>query len=220
MTRNLRSLCAVLAAALALGLTTASMAGADAFTTEAVNVTVTGAQEGTDVMKVHGGEVKCTTVKYSASVTSTSSSQVTASPTFSGCTFAGLAGTINMNGCDYLLKVNTEAGNTTLTQDVVCPSGKEITITAPSVGTAKCIIHIPAQTGLGPASAANVGAGTTREVTITAAVTNMKYSQTAGTAETGNCATADNTTGGTYTGKALLTGENFSGTTHIGIFLS
>ncbi len=220
MTRNLFSLCAVLAAALALGLTTAGTAGADVFTTEAVNVMVTGAQEGTDVFKLHGGEVKCTTVKYTASVSSGSSSQVTASPTYSGCTFAGLAATIGMNGCDYLLKINAEAGNTTLTEDVVCPSGKEITITAPSVGTAKCITHIPPQTGLGPASAVNVGSLATREVTITAGVTNMKYSQTAGTAETGNCATADNTTGGTYTGKALLTGENFSGTAHIGIFLS
>jgi hypothetical protein len=48
-------------------------------------------------------------------------------------------------------------------------------------------------------------------------ITNIKYSQTMGTSETGNCATADNTTGGTWTGTAILTGSVGG---HVGIFLS
>jgi len=220
MTLDLRPLGAMLVTAIALGLTIVGIANADVLTAESTPALGIGAQEGTDVMKVDGGEVKCTSRDYEGTVHSSPSSQVRGKAKSKGCTFAGLAATVNMNECEYVTNFNATAGNTTLTQDVACPSGKEITITAPSVGTAKCIIHVPPQTGLGPGSAANAGAGTTREVTVSLNITNIKYSQTAGTAETGNCATADSTTGGTYTGSILFTAKNLAETSHIGIFLS
>ena len=169
--------------------------------------------------KLHGGETKCTTAKFTGTLSSGSSSSISVAPTYSGCTFAGLAAIIHMNGCIYQYNINPIAGNTTGTMDIVCPFGKEVTITAPSAGTPKCIVHIPPQTGLVAVTAFNLGSTTTREVTVNFAISNLKYSQTTGTSETGNCATADNTTGGTYTGKDILTGENALGTAHIGVFL-
>ena len=220
MIRNLKFLGLALVAALAMSSVVAGMASADVFTLEATPTTITGAQEGTSVLVVHSGEAKCTTVKETGSFTVSPSSELSVSPTYSGCTFAGLAATTNMNGCTYRYTINSAAGNTTGTTDIICPAGKEITITAPSVGTPKCIIHIPAQNGLSSISFVNLGSTTTREITVNINITNMKYSQTAGTSETGNCATADNTTDGIYVGKRLLTGENAAGTAHIGIFVS
>jgi hypothetical protein len=121
-----------------------------------------------------------------------------------------------MNGCQY--RINILAIGTTGSFDIVCTGSNEITITAPAVGTKKCIKHIPAQTDLTTVTATNIGTGTTREITLDINITNIKYSQTMGTSETGNCATADNTTGGTWTGTAVFTGS-VSGV-HIGIFLS
>ncbi len=219
MVGKLNRFCLALIAVWAIGAAIAGTSTADVLTSEAASTTLTGVQEGQNWLFT-GGEVKCTTVKYHGALSSTSSSQFTVTPTYSGCTFVGLAATFSMNGCDYLVRINAAAGNTTGTIDVVCSGGKEATITAPSVGTAKCIVHIPPQTGLGPVSAVNLGSTTTREITLSLNITNIAYSQTAGTAETGNCATADSKTGGTHTGSALFTGENAAGTSHIGIFLS
>jgi hypothetical protein len=215
MIHNLKFLGMALVAALAMSSALAAVASADVMTSEsAAATTISGQQEGTNVMKVDGGEVKCTTVTYTGSFTSPASS-ASVTPTYSGCTFVGLTTTVDMNGCTY--KGNLTAGaSTSGTVDIVCTGTNEITITAPSVGTKKCILHIPAQTGLSTVTGTNIGAGTTREGTADINITNIKYSQTAGTAETGNCATADNTTNGTYTGTATFTGS--VGGAHVGIF--
>jgi len=198
---------------------TAGEAGADQLTAETATATLTASQEGTDVIKFGGGEAKCTTVKYVASALTSPATTVAITPTYSNCTFAGLAGTVAMNGCTYLMHISPSAGVTTASMDIVCPNGKEITITAPNAGTVKCIEHIPAQTGLSAATLTNVGSGATREITVAIALTELKYSQTPGTAESGNCATSDGKSDGTYTGKTLFTAENGSGA-HVGIFLS
>jgi hypothetical protein len=217
MIRNLKFLGLALVAALAMSSVAVSMASADVITSESGGVTsVSGSQEGTDAFKVHGGQVNCTTVTYTGSFSSGASSALV-TPHYTTCTFAGLAATIAMNGCQY--RVNVTGGTSTEgSVDIVCTGSNEITVTAPSVGKAKCIVHVPAQTDLTSGTVTKLGSGTTRELTLDINITNIKYSQTMGTAETGNCATADNTTGGTYTGTALVTG--FSGATHVGIFLS
>ncbi len=220
MFRNLKVLGLTLIAMLAMSAIAANAASADLLYAESTPATLTGSQEGTDELRVHAGAVKCSTIKYTGTTSAFGTSQISLTPSFSGCTFVGLVATVNMNGCSYLFHFNFESGNTTGSTDIVCPFEKEITITAPKLGTAKCIIHIPAQFGLGVwFSGINVGSGTTREVTLKLSYNALSYSQTAGTAETGNCATADKTFGGTYEGRALLTGENAAGTAHVGIFL-
>ncbi len=221
MIRSLKLLGLALVAALAINAVAVGMASADVLTSEKSVTTLTGTQEGEDVFEVDGGKVTCTHVTYSGTLTASSSSSVTVTPTYTGCTFVGLAATVTMNGCDYLVTINSAVGNTTGNVDIVCPTGNEVTVTAPSIGTAKCIVHVPPQNNLTTSTGTNLtGAGTTKELTLDINITNISYSQTKGTAETGNCETKDNTTGGKYTGKALITGENSTATEHIGIFLS
>jgi hypothetical protein len=216
MIRRLKILGLTLVAALAIVSIAAGTASADIFTAETSTVNLSGSQEGTDVFKVHGGQVNCTSVTFSEPVWPMPTSHITLTPTYSGCTFAGLAATVNMNGCVYEIWVNA-GSSTEATASIGRCAGREITVTAPSKGTPKCILHIPGQLGLTSLSVTNIGAGATREITVSSNINNISYSQTKGTAETGNCATADKTTGGTYEGKATLT-ASLSG--HIGIFLS
>jgi hypothetical protein len=216
MIRNLKFLGLALVAALAMSSVVASMASADVITSESGGVTtVSGSQEGTDVFKVDEGEVKCSNVTYSGSFNSGESSGLV-TPAYSGCTFVGLIATIDMNSCQYRVNV-TGGASTEGSIDIVCPGTNEITVTAPA-GVPKCVIHIPAQTDRTQVTGTNVGSGTTRELTLDININNIKYSKTSGSAETGNCKTADNTTGGEYIGKATVTG--FSGSAHVGIFLS
>jgi len=217
MIRKSKFLGPVLIVALAMCSFAVSAASGDVITSESGSVTtVSGLEEGADVWKFHAGELKCTTVSYAGSFSSGASS-VLVTPAYSGCTTAGLAAAIDMNGCQY--RVNMTSGTSTEGSiDIVCIGSNEITVTAPPIGTKKCIKHIPAQTDLTALTGTNVGSGTTREITLDINITNMKYSQTAGTAETGNCTTADNTTGGIWTGKAIFTGSVTGA--HVGIFLS
>jgi hypothetical protein len=198
----------------------AGMASADVITSETAPATLTGAQEGSDVFKFQFAEFKCNTTKFSGTLSAGSSSSVSLTPTYSGCTMFGITVNVSMNGCSYLVKVNSAVGSTLATVDIVCPAGKEITVTWPAVGPSKCIVHVPAQAALTSASAANFGAGSTKEITLSLNITNIKYSQTAGTGEFGICETKHSTTGGAYISSGLFTGETSSGISHIGIFLS
>jgi len=224
MIRTLRFLGVAVLASVALSAVASSASADTFFSEENKTVTLTGTQEETDIFAVHAGEVKCKHVGYVGTVSNSPTTTVKVKPTYKECTFVGLAATVNVGTCEYLFHINDVVANdTTGTVDIVCPSG-DITVTAPSAGTAKCIVHVPAQTGLGTATFKNVGAamGSTREVTVEVHLTGIKYSQTAGTAETGNCTTADNTVNGTYKGKALVTGEEDKATSpaHIGIFIA
>jgi hypothetical protein len=219
MIRKSKFLGAALVVALVMSSVAVTAVSGDVLTSESASVTtVTGAQGGGDgdKMTFHAGELKCTTITY-AGTFSTGASSVLVTPTYGGCTTAGLASTIDMNGCVYRINI-TGGTSTAASLDIVCTGTNEITVTTPSVGTKKCIKHIPAQTDLTAVSGTNIGSGTTREITVDLNITNLKYSQTTGMAETGNCTTADNTTGGIYTGDATFTGSVSSA--HVGIFLS
>lgn len=219
--RILTGIGAAAIAALLMSSVGAGVASADDYTVETSPATLTGKLNGTThIVKVDGGEIKCTTGTSDGTMAAQHTSFWNRLRILSGCTFAGLVATVSMNECVYVTKVSAGAGNTSGTVDISCPAGKEITVKAPSVGTTKCTVHIPAQTGLGPVSYSNVGSGTTREIIVTSNVTNLKYSQTAGTAETGNCATADSTTGGTETSQEAVTAENELGGTHIALLLT
>jgi hypothetical protein len=216
MIRRISALGAAVAVVLAMSAIAVSMASADVMTSEsAATTTLFGDNDGvTSVLSLDGLEMKCTNDNYIGSISS-GASQVTLTFTKSGCLWTAFAGTINPNECSYLLKI--KALVTTGTTDIVCPAGHEITVTWPPFGKPKCIIHIPPQSNLGTVTWTNIGAGTTREMTLDLNITGLKFDQTAGTAESLNCATADNTTG-TFIGKIRLTG--MVSTVHVGVFLS
>jgi len=188
MIHGLKSFGTALVAVLATSSVLAASASADVVTSEAgssVVTTVTGKQGIADVFTVDGGVVKCETNTYTGSFKSGTSS-VELTPTYSNCTYLGLATIIDMNGCFY--RGNIKAGSSTEgTVDIVCAAANEITVTASIFGIKKCIVHIPPQTGLIGAIGTNIGSGATREGPGDIKITNIKYSQTAGTAEAGNC---------------------------------
>jgi hypothetical protein len=225
MMRNLKVLGLALVAVFAMSAVAASMASADDLTSESSPVILSGKQEGSDVLTITAGNIACKEIKYSGT-TITPTTTVTVTPSYpektsageQNCTALGFPSIIHTNGCTYLFHING-AGSTTGTVDIVCPAGKEITVTTNAPATIKCTLHFPAQTGLGPVTYINTGAGTTRELRIETKITNLKYSHTAGTG-LGTCTTGTGTTGG-YVGKMLFTGLNDSGGSgHVGIFLS
>jgi hypothetical protein len=223
MIRNLKVLGLALVAVCAMSAVAASMASADTFNSVGgVAVSLTGKQTGTgDVFTTTAGTVKCKEVTYTGTSTS-GVTTVTGVPSYpaktaggeQNCTGFGFPAEINTNGCKYLFHIGAA---TTGTLDVVCEAGKEITVTATSGATVKCIVHVPAQTGLGTITYKNTGSGTTQEVEIEANVSGLKYKHTAGSG-LGACTTGE-ASAGTYVGKAIVTGETDGGSTHVGIFL-
>ncbi|HEX5712251.1 MAG TPA: hypothetical protein VFX85_02935, partial [Solirubrobacterales bacterium] len=186
-----------------VGLWAASSEGSVNFHLEGPSRTtakLTGAQEGaTNVLDLQFGELKCTTAKFTATTEAATYTTFTASPTYEGCTLAGTAATVDVNGCKYLLHLS---GASSGPLDVTCEAGKEITITA---GT-RCTVHIPPQTGLGSVAHTNLGSGLTKELTSDfTGVTGVSYSQTPGPG-IGKC-TAFSLTNGKFTNKATVTAE-------------
>jgi len=217
MVRKFKFLGLALVAVFAMSAVGASAASATVeFRSEGAPVTLTGTQEGeSNAFDVQFGEVKCKSAKYTGTTTTATATTVSVAPAYAECTFAGVATTIDMNGCTYLLHVTNAGPPYTGVVDVVCPGGAQIVVT----GGTKCIVDVGPQTNLGPVTYTNIGSGTTREVTLDlAGLTNITYTQTPGTG-VGKC-TSLTTGAGKYTGTATVTGETDPGTTHTGVFVS
>jgi hypothetical protein len=136
--------------------------------------------EGTQVTQnkwiFDGGNFVCTSAVYHGTTTAKTVTTITLTPTYSGCSFAGRAATMDTNGCDLFLFIVGSSFPVTATMDIVCPFGKELTVTVPSI---ECTIHIePGQNGLSHITFANGGAGTTRDALATLAVKGITYTET------------------------------------------
>ena len=191
------------------------MAAVTAAPDAGASIRLTGSQSGSgDVLTTTAGTVKCSSIAYSGKVAATPISEMSLTPTYGGCTAFGFPGTVHANGCSYLLKVVSEA---TGTVDIVCPEGKELTVTAASAGTPKCTLHVPGGQTLGTATFHNLGSGSTAEIEVTTNLTGIKYSHTQGTG-IGSCPSGS-ATNGSYTGKTLITGEEdkAEGAGHVGV---
>jgi hypothetical protein len=68
---------------------------------------------------------------------------LTITPTYQSCKLAGTAGTFQTHGCEYRLTGTAPSGALTFNVDIVCPTGKPMT-----VKTALCTIDFPAQNNL------------------------------------------------------------------------
>ncbi len=216
MSRNLRISALALAVVLAMSAMVAAGASAEApfkFKSESASTNLTGKQHAAnDVLRVHTGTVSCNDVTYLGSMVGTETSEFSLTPSYSGCVAFGLASSIDVNGCSYRFKAGTKVGaNYEGSVDVVCPTGKQIEVTAPG-----CTVTVKSQNGLGSVTYTNVGAGATREITVDLNINNLAYEEHR--PFFGICATnTQPTTGGTYVGAALLTGHN--GSAHSGIFV-
>ena len=218
MTHMIKALGLTLAAVFALSAVAASMASAEAFHFGSTvdHTVLTGSQVGEDVFTVHGGTVKCSTASYAGTVESvtTKTTEVTITPTYGGCKFAGIANsaTIDMNTCDFLFTAKTKEGaNYEGAGHLKCTTpGDTVTVTVVIGGVTKCIIHIPEQSFTSGITYSNVSSGSTAHIHVHLHITTLRYSQTEGTGS-GKCETKDNTTTGTVTCTATIKGFGTSG---------
>ena len=222
--RNLKALGLALVAAFAMSAVVASAASAAEFRAESTPVTLTGAQEGQDVFETDAGEVECTEATYHGTQSVSPAASVEVAPTYSGCSaLFGTPAEVIPNGCKYRFKITSETSATTShgTVDIVCPVGKEITVTVKGTfgsSTHKCTVHIPSQNGIAGITYTSEGTKSGRYVMVDVNANTIKYSQTAGTG-LGACSNASNTTNGIYIGQSKVTGEVDGGSGAIGVWV-
>jgi hypothetical protein len=205
--------CACLATTAILGALP-SAASADFLRVEGGGVaTVTGSPILNNGFSVAYGNVSCSSTIYTGTA-SDNSAFLDVTPSYSGCTLAGLPAVVNMNGCTYRLWV---LGAATFGEvDILCPAGKSVQVIATAAGVTKCTVDIPGQSGLSSTNLSNTGTGTTRQVNMSYfSISTMAYTQTSGTG-VGVC-TNTSQKNGKITGSVTFTGE--TGFTHKGIYL-
>jgi hypothetical protein len=228
MTRKFKLFGVMAVAALALTAVAASAAqAAPAFHVETAPATITGEQTTAQEFGTNSGVVTCSGATFhgTSTVTETTTQEVT--PTYTGCkAFGFLSSTVEPNGCGYLFHL--VAGGVSpypATVDVVCPSGKAITVK--SVFT-NCVITVGAQTGLEGVTFTNTGTKTTRDLDVSLTLTNevingkevnnakITYTQTGS-----NCAGGEGTfTNGSMKGGATVKADNTSTGLQQGLFIS
>jgi hypothetical protein len=209
MTYKLKALGVALAAIFTIGVVVASAASAQqGILTSDGPVTLTGTETGVEANRLtaFGTFVECpgstyTGHKYSETphkFLPSGATTATLTPKYKEKTAEGAPNckgalntnvTIDMNGCDYVAHLGEttptedEEGTYGVTFDVVCPEGKEITVTlwlneaahTSEPAAPKCIIHIPSQNGLSGAHATDTGNGT---IDLTGAIKGITAKQT------------------------------------------
>lgn len=206
MTRYVKNLGPALVVALAMIAIAASVASAQTqFHSSASPNTLTGTQGATaDKFTTTAGSAECKKKTLNGEVISPTTTTVEVTSTYSECTLLSLPAVIATNGCKFLFHIDPNNLNvTTGTMDILCPAGKEITATASVASTAKCIVHIPPQTGLGTVTFSNSKPKVHIAVNISGSI---KYSHTEGSG-IGKCASGSGTTGA-YTGTGLVSGDS------------
>ena len=206
MTRKFKALGLALFATLALGAVMASAASATEFTAASYPVKYTGTQASTEphVFTADTYETTCKDASFSGEAEKTSTT-ATLTPVYKECTAFGLSATVNMNGCDYLFHLGAEGNNATV--DLVCPAGKDVTITA---GGGACVAHIAPFAGKGSVALSNAElTEPTRKVIKAAAdVANIGASLTDVSSFFCPFGGNTNTATATYTGNLTLEGSS------------
>lgn len=178
MTRKPRPLAIALAATFVLSLVAASAAQAKApeFHAEEAPVTYIGKQVETIKFEVESGTVKCETATFKGTSELMASTQLELEATYEGCTAFESPTKYAMNGCKYRDTMVVGSEPPTTVTDIICPVGKEITITTAS----GCVTHVPPQELIKHAIWKSQGSGTTRDLTETVTEQGITYTETSG----------------------------------------
>lgn len=212
MIRNLKVMGLALVALFAMSALFSSVASAQ-FEAGAEEVTTTASSNEVQKFQISSGglTVECKNLEVKGSIKSATTKTTTATvhPTYSGCEpLLGQATSVTSTGCDYLFHLNE--ASTTGTTDVVCETGKAITIKIGSI----CTYTVGSQSGLNSVSFKNTGSGTTKEIIVEPNVGGISSTRTTNDLF---CPAAG--AAGTYKGNSTITGENAAGTEHIGVFV-
>ena len=105
---------------------------------------------------------KCEFAGFGGEITK-ATSELKLSPGFSGCTTFGAEGTIESNGCEFVLHPGTgSVDKFSGTFDITCPTGKKIVVKGNT-----CEVTIAAQTGKGTVAYEKITAAEPNEVVAT-----------------------------------------------------
>jgi hypothetical protein len=200
--RNVKALGWAVVMVFALSASAVSAASANQFHSGSSNTTGTVSGNGPQFFEYESGGqiVECSTIGGSVDATANTVTEVTFSPTYSGCQMTLILFTqvtVSMNGCDYLFTLEASANSGPA--HIKCPSGKEISITVKAFGVSVCTYHIASQTPAGVSDYANSG---TSKIHGTA--TQLEIAGTRqGAAECG----AASSTQGSYLSEVEMKGE-------------
>lgn len=181
------------------------------FHSESSGTLLTASQEGADVSTTTGGTIECGEIKYVGGSSETTASTFSMTPSFSECVaFGFFTGVYNTNGCEYVFH---NSGTVDITS---CNSASGVILTVTHFGTPKCKVTFVPQTGINGISYTNIGAGSTRELTIDMRSNNIRYVEHAGTGFNACTSSTEQTNGG-YDGQTVVTGETALGK-HLGVW--
>jgi hypothetical protein len=173
-----------LVAVLAFSAVAVASASAKEFQAEKYNVVVKAHNTATQVFKIGGTTVECKKVTFESNNPAvTPPNEIAAAATtlrvkvtsgaeeYQECKAFGIVGaTVKMNECNYVFHAPTTPTSNVGSVDIVCPTGKVITIEAGG-----CTVSVGAQTGLEKVTYAKVGTGSGRMVEVTPAVEKIAY---------------------------------------------
>jgi len=190
---------AAIAIAVAAAMSASAASAAPLFHAESEPVTFKGTSSNNTFI-TNAGEVACSTSSFSGTNSTKTSTTATLTPAYSGCKAFGLIGaTVSTNECSYVFHLVEGSSPPTAIVDIECPAGNEITIEA--IG---CVVHVPAQSGLGHVVFANKGTKATRGLEATVTVSGITYTAT------GGCPSAGTASNGVYSGTVTIQGFNSS----------
>jgi hypothetical protein len=168
MKRRLKALGLALLAVSAVCALTASAASAKQIHSNATSGTtyITGVQSGTNEFDLaNKTPIKCTSAIFDASYAGTTASELTVTPTYTGCTAAGQKAEVKTTGCTYTITTPTEVSVDFFDAKAHLTCGaKSIEIIVPTAG---CSVFIAAQTAGGEIDFTNVTSGSANQDDIT-----------------------------------------------------
>jgi hypothetical protein len=148
-------------------------------------------EKGTAEITTEKGPIKCTNVHYVGTAQAQLETQLTVTPSYSGCTAFNLTTDVYFEGCTYTFTLipgtfgdgkqpkGTAVGQTHTKGPVhiECPEGTAITIQPTEGGNVKCTISIQPQTPSGEVDTKNMQGGKSSEdyVLFTNTVTGLAY---------------------------------------------
>jgi hypothetical protein len=195
MPRKFKTLGLTLVAVFAMSAMWAASSQAAQLTSSSAPVSISGTQVGEHELTFSIGTFTCEEVTFSGTMSTTSTESLTLTPTYEGCFVAGLLPvSFDRTGCDFAFRIFG------LDVDIVCPEGKHIDITIPSIS---CRITLLPQT-ISKTQLANLGGGI---VGILKTLTSLTYRYDALSA--GGCAGhgGEERSDGTYEGNSTIEAE-------------
>jgi hypothetical protein len=181
------------------------------FTATKTPVRETGSQLEAHEITVNAGVIECAKANLIDSA-GNGGMMLIMEPSYSGCTFAGLAATVKMNGCTYTFEpIKTiEADRYTGRMGILCPTGKAI-----EISTTGCLVTIGEQFNLETVEFTNnTNAEQAKDdETWRTAIKNAEYMQTGTLCKGGVFANM------TYSGSTTVKGESAETGEQIGLWI-